>query len=160
MKKKFTKIFSCLLCLAMLLSIAAPAVAAAAEARLYDDLVFGPDMEIIDEIPMDAPEVDDGADVSAADSLPTEDPEVSLLGEENPFDVTGEYEIYPTPHSVTYAESTVTLPATMQVTYGEGIDQYTKDRAVEAFAQAGVENPGTILKKYDSSTCSAIPQLL
>lgn len=122
----------------MLLSIAAPAVAAAAEARLYDDLVFGPDMEIIDEIPMDAPEVDDGADVSAADSLPTEDPEVSLLGEENPFDVTGEYEIYPTPHSVTYAESTVTLPATMQVTYGEGIDQYTKDRAAEAFAQAGV----------------------
>lgn len=63
-----------------------------------------------------------------------------LLAAENPFDTTGKYEIYPTPHSVTYADSavSVTLPVTMRVVYGEGIDQYTKARAVEAFEQAGV----------------------
>lgn len=148
MKKKFTKIASCLLCLAMLLSIAAPAVAAAAEARLYDDLIFGPEMEIIDdEISIDAPDAEESS--ASTDSLPADPTEASLLANENPFDVTGEYEIYPTPHSVTYADSTVTLPATMQVTYTGSIDSYTKDRAVEAFQQAGVtlsESASTAVK--------------
>lgn len=123
MKRKFTKITSCLLCLAMLFSMAMPALAVRA-----DD----------DAIPIDAPAPDeDGGSVLDLNDF-FEDAEASLLANENPFDVTGEYEIYPTPHSVTYADSTVTLPATMPVVYTGDIDSYTKDRAVEAFKEAGV----------------------
>lgn len=123
MKRKFTKITSCLLCLAMLFSMAMPALAVRA-----DD----------DAIPIDAPAPDeDGGSVLDLNDF-FEDAEASLLANENPFDVTGEYEIYPTPHSVTYADSTVTLPATMPVVYTGDIDSYTKDRAEEAFQQAGV----------------------
>lgn len=127
MKKKFTKIASCLLCLAMLLSMAAPALAARA-----DD----------DAVSIEAPAIaEDGGTVLDVDSFFEEVPVASLLAEEeNPFDATGEYEIYPTPHSVTYADpaASVTLPETMQVTYTGDIDDYTKARAVEAFEQAGV----------------------
>lgn len=134
MKRKFTKITSCLLCLAMLFSMAMPALAVRA-----DD----------EAIPIDAPAPDeDGGSVLDLNDF-FEDAEASLLANENPFDVTGEYEIYPTPHSVTYADSTVTLPATMQVTYTGSIDSYTKDRAVEAFQQAGVtlsESASTAVK--------------
>lgn len=124
MKRKFTKITSCLLCLAMLFSMAMPALAVRA-----DD----------DAIPIDAPAPDeDGGSVLDLNDF-FEDAEASLLANENPFDVTGEYEIYPTPHSVTYADSTVTLPATMPVVYtGDIDDSYTKDRAEEAFKEAGV----------------------
>lgn len=123
MKRKFTKITSCLLCLAMLFSMAMPALAVRA-----DD----------DAIPIDAPAPDeDGGSVLDLNDF-FEDAEASLLANENPFDVTGEYEIYPTPHSVTYADSTVTLPATMPVVYTGDIDSYTKDRAEEAFKEAGV----------------------
>lgn len=122
MKKKFTKVVSCLLCLAMLFSIAAPALAVNAGGSFYED----------DAIAIDAPAAGEDSDLASASELPAADPAA------DPFAETGEYEIYPTPHSVTYGTSTVTLPATMQVTYGAGIDQYTKDRAVEAFQQAGV----------------------
>lgn len=128
----------------MLFSIAAPAVAVTAgdpsdggEILLAPDLDF-PDM---DDLLIDAPATDE--ELSAMDSLPAEDPIVS------PFEATGEYEIYPTPHSVTYGTSTVTLPATMQVTYDNGIDVYTKARAVEAFKEAGVtlsESASTTIK--------------
>lgn len=128
----------------MLFSIAAPAVAVTAgdpsdggEILLAPDLDF-PDM---DDLLIDAPATDE--ELSAMDSLPAEDPIVS------PFEATGEYEIYPTPHSVTYGTSTVTLPATMQVTYDNGIDEYTKARAVEAFKEAGVtlsESASTTIK--------------
>lgn len=122
MKKKFTKVVSCLLCLAMLFSIAAPALAVNAGGSFYED----------DAIAIDAPAAGEDSDLASASELPAADPAA------DPFAETGEYEIYPTPHSVTYGTSTVTLPATMQVAYGAGIDQYTKDRAVEAFQQAGV----------------------
>lgn len=140
MKKKFTKITSCLLCLALLLSMAGPALAVIAEDNaltevFFEDLlngeeiIFSPDSG--DAVNIDAPAAGED-DSSYTASLPAEDVAVS------PFAETGEYEIYPTPQSVTYGSGTVTLPATMQVTYGAGIDQYTKDRAVEAFKEAGV----------------------
>lgn len=119
MKKKFTKVISCLLCLAMLASMAAPALAARADG----------------EVAIDAPAAtEDGGVLSQLTELPMEDVTAELLAAD------GEYEIYPTPHSVTYADpaATVTLPATMQVIYDNGIDDYTKARAVEAFEQAGV----------------------
>lgn len=125
MSKKITKITSCLLCLAMLLSMAAPALAARA-----DD----------DAVSIEAPAIaEDGGTVLDVDSFFEEVPAASLsAADENPFITTGEYEIYPTPHSVTYPGGTVALPATMKVTYGAGIDQYTKARAAEAFEQAEV----------------------
>lgn len=117
MKKKFTKVVSCLLCLAMLFSMAAPALAVRAED---------------DAIAIDAPATEEDSGLASVGELPAEDPSA------DPLEADGEYEIYPTPHSVTYGTGTVTLPATMQVTYGAGIDQYTKARAVDAFQQAGV----------------------
>ena len=136
MKKKFTKITSCLLCLAMLLSMAGPAMAAFAENNVLfedildgDEIVFSPDSSD-DAISIDAPDAGE-SDSSSAASLPGST-------EVSPFAATGEYEIYPTPHSVSYGTGTVTLPTTMQVTYGDGIDEYTVARAEEAFAEAGV----------------------
>ena len=146
MKKKSAKVVSCLLCLAMLFSMAAPALAAATDEPLYEEVTLTPeevtstpDVEHEDDaIAIDAPAAEEDGDLASASELPAEDPVA------DPFAEAGEYEIYPTPHSAVYGAGTVTLPATMQVTYGEGIDQYTKDRAVEAFQQAGVTlNEGT-----------------
>lgn len=146
MKKKSAKVVSCLLCLAMLFSMAAPALAAATDEPLYEEVTLTPeevtstpDVEHEDDaIAIDAPAAEEDGDLASASELPAEDPVA------DPFAEAGEYEIYPTPHSAVYGAGTVTLPATMQVTYGEGIDQYTKDRAAEAFQQAGVTlNEGT-----------------
>ena len=78
---------------------------------------------------------------------PGELPDGELL-EEDPFAAllslraaTDEYEIYPTPHSIRYVEgdsNAIVLPATLNVVYEDGIDQYTKDRAEAAFDQVGV----------------------
>lgn len=75
------------------------------------------------------------------------EPDEELL-EEDPFAAllslraaTDEYEIYPTPHSIRYVEgdsNAIVLPATLNVVYEDGIDQYTKDRAEAAFDQVGV----------------------
>lgn len=49
-----------------------------------------------------------------------------------------EYELYPIPQTITYQDSTVALPATMNVFYGASIDEYTEARAVEAFKEVGI----------------------
>lgn len=49
-----------------------------------------------------------------------------------------EYEIYPTPHEITYGEGTITLPETLPAVFGPVIDSYTKTRAEKALAEAGI----------------------
>lgn len=121
MRKRMGRAVSWLLSLSLILGIVAPTGALAVR---EDETPEIPALDGVVNV-QDMGEWQDAAD---------------LLAAENPFDATGEYEIYPTPHSVTYADPTVsvTLPDTMQVVYGEGIDRYTKARAVEAFEQAGV----------------------
>ncbi len=54
-------------------------------------------------------------------------------------DVTGvEYTIYPLPREITYKDTGVEIPQTVNVVYGSGIDQYTKDHLVDALAQLNV----------------------
>lgn len=133
MRKRMGRAVSWLLSLSLILGIVAPTGALAVR---EDETPEIPALDGVVNV-QDMGEWQDAADLLAADV--------------NPFTETGEYEIYPTPHSVTYADpaASVTLLDTMQVTYGAGIDQYTKARAVEAFEQAGVtldENASTDVK--------------
>ena len=49
-----------------------------------------------------------------------------------------EYELYPIPQSIAYEDSVIKLPSAMNVFYGSSIDEYTKNRAVEAFKEVGI----------------------
>lgn len=54
-------------------------------------------------------------------------------------DVTGvEYTIYPLPREITYGNTGVEIPQTVNVVYGPGIDRYTKDHLADALAQLNV----------------------
>lgn len=132
MKKKVGRVVSYLLCLSLLLSIVAPAAATA----------VGEDQAPEEILSQDGQDGSQGADDGIQGEEPSPDESSDAIepasNEPAAQAADGEYEIYPTPHSVTYGSSTVTLPDTLQVVYESGIDQYTKDRADEAFAQAGV----------------------
>lgn len=175
MKKRIRRTISCLLCLTMLWSVVAPtaALASAEEDSLPVEMTAGMDEELpssdTQTIPAPAEEdvpsgeeaqpnggeeLSDGEEPSDEEALPGGEELIEAYADE------GEYEIYPTPQSVTYNAGTVTLPATMQVTYGEGIDVYTKDRAVEAFGEAGVtlsESASTAVKLQVSIGATSNP---
>lgn len=51
----------------------------------------------------------------------------------------GEYEIYPTPHSVTYESGATTLTGQVDVTYGDSIDSYTKKRVEDTLTVLDLE---------------------
>ena len=57
-----------------------------------------------------------------------------------------EYEIYPTPHTITYQNSDFILRDKVNVVYEDGIDKYTKSRLKEV----------TDIKKLSISTSSAL----
>ena len=57
---------------------------------------------------------------------------------ETPDPASGEYELYPIPQQLTYGEGVSTLPESLPVYYGEGIDVYTRNRAVQALGKAGI----------------------
>lgn len=75
----------------------------------------------------------------------------------------GEYEIYPTPHSVTYESSATTLTGQVDVTCGDAIDQYTKDRIsdtldvleLEESAAPAASNTKMIVDVYKSGNAYA-----
>lgn len=139
MKKSLGRALSWLLCLSLLWGVVAPTGALAVR---NDET---PEIPVLDG-------VDDVRNIETPSRA-------------EPMAAAGEYEIYPTPHWTDYgaASSTVTLPTTMQVTYGAGIDEYTKARAEEAFEQVGVtldESASTAVAlqvriKGDSETVSA-----
>lgn len=70
----------------------------------------------------------------------------------------GEYEIYPTPQSVEYGTGTVTLTKKVNVTTGDAIDSYTKERidatlevlGLEKNASAVTGNTNLIVGVYNS----------
>ena len=115
MNKPLRKALSCLLCLAMLFSLAVPALAVRTD-DFFEEVVLDPALDLTDNPVVDA-ELLGATDESAEDEG---------------------YEIYPTPQSIVYNGDVVTLPATMKVVYGEGIDEYTVARAEDAFRQAGI----------------------
>ena len=49
-----------------------------------------------------------------------------------------EYELYPIPQQLTYGEGFSTLPESLPVYYGEGIDAYTQKRAQDALGKGGI----------------------
>lgn len=51
----------------------------------------------------------------------------------------GEYEIYPTPQSVVYGDGAVALTEQVNVTYGDAIDSYTKNRVSATLEVLGLE---------------------
>ena len=57
---------------------------------------------------------------------------------ETPDPASAEYELYPIPQQLTYGEGVSTLPESLPVYYGEGIDVYTRNRAVQALGKAGI----------------------
>ncbi|WP_255307049.1 beta-N-acetylglucosaminidase domain-containing protein [Paraliobacillus sp. PM-2] len=52
-----------------------------------------------------------------------------------------EYEIYPSPHHLSYNEGTVTLDSEIQVIYDQTIDDATKQKVVNIFQNNGLEAP-------------------
>ena len=48
-----------------------------------------------------------------------------------------EYEIYPTPQAVTYDSGATVLTTEVDITYGEGIDSYTQNKAEQALNVLG-----------------------
>ena len=57
---------------------------------------------------------------------------------ETPDPASADYELYPIPQQLTYGEGVSTLPESLPVYYGEGIDVYTRNRAVQALGKAGI----------------------
>ena len=55
----------------------------------------------------------------------------------------GEYEVYPVPQAVEYADGTMTLTSSVDVTYGEGIDSYTQKKTEKALSILGLSQAGT-----------------
>lgn len=54
-----------------------------------------------------------------------------------------EYEIYPTPQAVTYDSGATVLTTEVDVTYGEGIDSYTQNKAEQALNVLGLSKAST-----------------
>ena len=54
-----------------------------------------------------------------------------------------EYEIYPTPQAVSYDGGAAVLTTEVDVTYGEGIDDYTKNKAEQALNILGLSRAST-----------------
>ena len=57
---------------------------------------------------------------------------------ETPDAASAEYELYPIPQQLTYGEGVSTLPESLSVYYGDGIDTYTQTRAQDALGKAGI----------------------
>lgn len=57
---------------------------------------------------------------------------------ETPDAASAEYELYPIPQQLTYGEGVSTLPESLSVYYGDGIDTYTQTRARDALGKAGI----------------------
>ena len=57
---------------------------------------------------------------------------------ETPDPASADYELYPIPQQLTYGEGLSTLPESLSVYYGDGIDTYTQTRAQDALGKAGI----------------------
>ena len=57
---------------------------------------------------------------------------------ETPDPASAEYELYPIPQQLAYGEGVSTLPESLSVYYGDGIDTYTQTRAQDALGKAGI----------------------
>ncbi|MBY4797778.1 beta-N-acetylglucosaminidase domain-containing protein [Collinsella sp. AGMB00827] len=63
---------------------------------------------------------------------------------------TSEYQIYPTPHDITYNEGTATLGSTATLVFDAGIDEATQARATEALRVKNIE--GTVANAAGEGT--------
>lgn len=53
-------------------------------------------------------------------------------------DDTNEYELYPAPHEISYADEVTELPDSVNAVFEDGIDDYTIQRAEDALDAAGI----------------------